>query len=252
MTIALEKKATRVAIVTGASRGIGAAIARQLAKDGCAVVLGYVNGAQEAAEVAQSIVQAGGKASAVQADVTQSEGVAHIFAQAQDIYGGVDILINNAGLTTPKPTPIAEMTDEWYDRIFSVNTRGSFLAMRAAAKVLRNGGRVINISTSAIGLALPGYAAYAGSKAAVESFSLILARELRGRSITVNTVAPGPTATDFFYQGKDDAAIERFTKMSPLERLGQPQDIAKVVAFLAGSDGEWVNGQLVRVNGGIV
>lgn len=167
-------------------------------------------------------------------------------------FGGVDVLVNNAGIQTPNAISIADTDDALYDQVFGINTRGTFLALRQAAKRLRNGGHIINFSTSAIGLAMPGYAVYAGSKAAVEMFTNIMAKELRGRNITVNAIAPGPTATDLFYQGKSEELIQKFAQQSPLERLAQPEDIANAVAFLVSPEGSWVNAQTLRVNGGIV
>lgn len=151
-----------------------------------------------------------------------------------------------------KAINIGDTDDELYDKVFNINTRGTFLALRQAARRLRNNGHIVNFSTSAVGLAMPGYAVYAGSKAAVEIFTNIMAKELRGRNITVNAIAPGPTATDLFYQGKSEDLIEKFAKQAPLERLGQPDDIASVVAFLVSPEGSWVNGQTLRANGGIV
>jgi 3-oxoacyl-[acyl-carrier protein] reductase len=178
--------------------------------------------------------------------------VESLFDRAESIYGGVDVLVNNAGIQTPKATHIADMDDELYDQIFNVNTRGTFLTLRQAARRLRSGGQIVNFSTSAVGLAMPGYAIYSGSKVAVEIFTNILAKELRGRNITVNAIAPGPTATDLFYQGKSEELVETFAKQAPLERIGQPDDIASAVAFLVSPEGSWVNGQTLRVNGGIV
>ncbi|KST67340.1 SDR family oxidoreductase [Mastigocoleus testarum] len=242
----------KIAIVTGASRGIGAAITKRLSLDGFAVVVNYAKNQEKAQAVVQEIHAEGGDAIAVQGDVSNAQDVELLFDQAEKTYGGVDVLINNAGIQTPKPINIADTDDELYDRIFNINTRGTFLALRQAARRLREGGRIVNFSTSAIGLAMPGYAIYSGSKIAVEVFTNIMAKELRGRSITVNAIAPGPTATDLFYQGKSEELINKFAKQAPLERLGQPDDIASTVAFLVSPEGSWVNGQTLRVNGGIV
>jgi 3-oxoacyl-[acyl-carrier protein] reductase len=241
-----------VAIVTGASRGIGAAIAQRLARDGHAVVVNYAGKAEEAAKVVAAITAAGGRATAVQADVADASAVRRLFDEAERLYGGVDVLVNNAGIMPPQLPPLADTDDTTFDRLFSVNVRGSFNTMREAAKRLRGGGRIVNFSSSVIGLALPGYAAYAATKAAVETLTNILAKEMRGKGITVNAVAPGPTATALFLDGKTPEAIARLEKAAPLERLGTPEDIARVVAFLAGPDGAWVNGQTLRVNGGMV
>jgi 3-oxoacyl-[acyl-carrier protein] reductase len=241
-----------VAIVTGASRGIGAAIAQRLARDGHAVVVNYAGKAEEAAKVVAAITAAGGRATAVQADVADASAVRRLFDEAERLYGGVDVLVNNAGIMPPQLPPLADTDDTTFDRLFSVNVRGSFNTMREAAKRLRGGGRIVNFSSSVIGLALPGYAAYAATKAAVETLTNILAKEMRGKGITVNAVAPGPTATALLLDGKTPEAIARLEKAAPLERLGTPEDIARVVAFLAGPDGAWVNGQTLRVNGGMV
>lgn len=243
---------TSVAIITGASRGIGAAIARRLAKDGHAVVVNYAGRAEEAAEVVQAIESAGGRAVAVQADVADPAAVRRLFDEAERAFGRVDVLINNAGVMPPALPALADTDDATFDRLVSINLKGSFNTMREAAKRLQTGGRVVNFSTSVIGLALPGYAVYAATKAAIEVMTNILAKELRGRNITVNAVAPGPTATALFLDGKTPEAIERLAKAAPLERLGRPEDIAATVSMLAGPDAAWVNGQTLRANGGMV
>jgi 3-oxoacyl-[acyl-carrier protein] reductase len=248
----MTDQSKKVAIITGASRGIGAEIAKKLAFDGFAVVVNYAGNQQKADEVVNVIKATGGEAIAVQGDVSNSKDVAHLFDAAEQEFGGVDVLVNNAGIQTPTAINLADTEDELYDRVFNTNTRGTFLLLRQAAKRLRDGGHIVNFSTSVVGLALPGYAVYAGSKAAIEVFTNILAKELRGRNITVNAVAPGPTATDLFYQGKSEELIQKFAQQSPLERLGQPEDIANAVAFLVSPAGGWVNGQTIRVNGGIV
>lgn len=248
----MNEQAKKVAIVTGSSRGIGAAIAKRLAFDGFAVVVNYAGNRDKAEEVVNEIQAPGGDAIAVQGDVANPKDVEYLFDMAEQEYAGVDVLVNNAGIQTPKAINIGDTDSELYDKVFNINTRGTFLTLRQAARRLRNGGHIVNFSTSAVGLAMPGYAVYAGSKAAVEIFTNIMAKELRGRNITVNAVAPGPTATDLFYQGKSEELIEKFAKQAPLERLGQPDDIASVVAFLVSPEGSWVNGQTLRANGGIV
>jgi 3-oxoacyl-[acyl-carrier protein] reductase len=245
----LEGKA---AIVTGASRGIGRAIALRLAQDGCAVAVNYASRAADAQAVVQEIEAAGGRAIALQGDVAQADDCARLFEASEQAFGGVDIVINNAGVIQPGTTLLADTDDALYERIFSINTRGTFNMLRLAATRMRQGGRIVNFSTSVVGMALPGYAIYAGSKAAVETFTNIFAKELRGKGITVNAVAPGPTATELFLDGKPAELVERLAKAAPLERLGTPEDIAQTVAFLVGPQGEWVNGQTLRVNGGIV
>ena len=242
----------KVAIVTGASRGIGRAIALRLAQDKIAVVVNYAHRASDADDVVQAIQAAGGRAIALQGDVANASDCARLFDATEAQYGGVDIVINNAGVIQPGTTMLADTDDALYERIFAINTRGTFNMLRLAATRMRANGRIVNFSSSVIGLALPGYAIYAGSKAAVETFTNIFAKELRGKGISVTAVAPGPTATDLFMEGKTPELVERLGKMAPLERLGTPDDIADTVAFLVGPQGAWVNGQTLRVNGGIV
>jgi 3-oxoacyl-[acyl-carrier protein] reductase len=242
----------QVAIVTGASRGIGAAIAQRLARDGYAVVVNYAGNAAEADKVVGHIVAGGGSAIALQADVADPAAVTELFGQTIAQLGRVDVLVNNAGIMPAELPQLADTDDQTFDRLFSVNVKGSFNTMRAAATRLQHGGRIINFSTSVIGLALPGYAVYAATKGAIEVMTNILAKELRGKGISVNAVAPGPTATALFLDGKTPETIERMSRMAPLERLGQPDDIAAAVSFLAGADGGWINGQTLRANGGLV
>jgi 3-oxoacyl-[acyl-carrier protein] reductase len=240
----------RSAIVTGASRGIGAAIAERLARDGFSVVVNYAGSAAAAADVVKRIEQSGGRAIAVQADVSDASAVAKLFDAAQVAFGGVDVLVNNAGILSQ--APIGDMSDAAFASMVDINFKGTFNTMRAAAKHLRTGGRVMNFSTSVVGSKLETYGVYAATKAAVETMTAIFAKELRGRNITVNAIAPGPTATDMFLTGKSPELIDRLVKNSPLERIATPQDIAGAVAFLAGPDGAWINGQTVRANGGSV
>lgn len=248
----MHSTSQRSAIITGSSRGIGAAIAKRLAADGFAVVVNYAGRAADAGSVVAEIEAAGGKAIAVQADVSQPGDVLTLFKKAEEAFGGVDVLVNNAGIIQPGLVPLADTGDEQFDRIFAINVKGTFNTLRLAATRLRQGGRIVNFSTSVVGLALPGYSVYAATKSAVETMTNIFAKELRGRGITVNAIAPGPTATELFLTGKTPEQVAALTKMAPLERLGQPGDIAGAVAFLAGPDGAWVNGQTLRVNGGIV
>jgi len=243
---------SQVAIVTGASRGIGAAIATRLADDGYAVVVNYAGNAQEAAKVVDSIVTAGGQAIAVQADVADPAAARRLFDEAVRAYGRVDVLVNNAGIMPPALPHHVDTDDNTFDRLFSVNVKGSFNTMREAAARLHTGGRILNFSTSVIGLGLPGYAVYAATKGAIEVMTNILAKELRGKGITVNAIAPGPTATSLFLDGKSPEVIERLAKAAPLERLGTPEDIANTVALLVGPQAGWVNGQTLRANGGLV
>ena len=243
---------SKVAIVTGASRGIGAAIAQRLARDGMQVVVNYANGQAEADKLVATIVADGGAAIAVQADVSNVADVQALFDAAQEAFGGVDVLVNNAGIMPSVLPALADTDDATFDSLFAINVKGSFNTMRLAAKRLRHGGSVVNFSTSVIGIALPGYSVYGATKAAIETMTNIFAKELRGKNITVNAVAPGPTTTALFLNGKSDEVIERMSKMAPLERLGTPEDIAAAVAFLAGPDGRWINGQTLRANGGLV
>ncbi len=240
----------KVAIVTGASRGIGAAVAERLAKDGFTVAINYAGGASEAEAVAAKIVAAGGKALTVQADVSDPAAVQRMWDKVESEAGGVDVLINNAGIM--KLAKIADGDDALIDSQIAVNLKGSINTMREAAKRLRDGGRIVNFSTSVVGLKLESYGIYAATKAAIEALTGILSKEMRGRNITVNAVAPGPTATALFLNGKSPELIEHMSKMNPLERLGTPEDIANTVAFLAGPDGGWVNGQVLRANGGMI
>jgi 3-oxoacyl-[acyl-carrier protein] reductase len=244
--------ANRVAIVTGASRGIGASIAQRLAADGIAVIVNYAGREADANAVVEQIKAQGGRAAAVQADVAVPAQVAAMFDQAITLFGGVDILVNNAGIMQPGLTMLADTDDALFDRLVAINLKGTFNTLRVAAKKLREGGRIVNFSTSVKALALPGYSVYAATKAAVEAMTLIFAKELRGRNITVNAVAPGPTATELFLKDKTPEQVEHLAKMPPLERLGRPEDIAAAVAFLVGPDGSWVDGQTLRVNGGLI
>jgi 3-oxoacyl-[acyl-carrier protein] reductase len=246
----MSKNTGKVAIVTGASRGIGAAIAERLASEGLTVVINYSGNAAPADELAQKIEARGGKALTSKADVSDAEAVRRMFEDTEAAFGGVDVLVNNAGIMTL--ARLADADDANFDRQISVNLKGTFNTLREAGKRLRDGGRIVNFSTSVVGLKLESYGVYAATKAAVETLTAIMSKEMRGRGITVNAVAPGPTATDLFLNGKSDELIERMAKMNPLERLGTPEDIAASVAFLVGPDGGWINGQVLRANGGIV
>jgi 3-oxoacyl-[acyl-carrier protein] reductase len=239
---------TRTAIVTGASKGIGAALAKRLASDGFRTIVNYSSSAAEAQEVVAAIQAGGGRAKAIGADVADASAVRALFDQAEAAFGPVDVLVNNAGIL--KVSPLAEVSDEDYQRQIAVNLTGAFYGMREGAKRVRDGGRIINLSTSIIGNFLPTYGVYAATKAAVEAMTHILAKELGARGVTVNAVAPGPVATELFLTGKSDELIQRMTKDIPLGRLGEPEDIARVVSFLAGPDSGWVNGQVIKANGG--
>ncbi|MER8006572.1 SDR family oxidoreductase [Streptomyces sp. NPDC094149] len=242
--------ADRVAVVTGGSRGIGRAVSRRLAQDGLAVVVNYARDDASAEETVAAIIAAGGRAIAVRADVADEKEVDALFDRTQEEFGGVDVVVNSAGRMTL--APIADLDLAALDAMHRTNIRGTFVMARQAARRLRAGGSFVGFSTSVVGTQFPTYGAYAASKGAVESMTMILARELRGRDVTVNTVAPGPTATDLFLEGKTPEQIDRLAKAPPLERLGTPQDIAQVVAFLTSPAGHWVNGQILRANGGMV
>ena len=239
----------QVAIVTGASRGIGAAIARRLANDGLVVVVNYAHSRDAADALVREIETGGGHALAAQADIGASGGMKALFDAAEETFGGVDVLVNNAGIMAL--SPIGEVQDPDFDRQIAVNLGGVFRGMREAANRLRDGGRIVSFSTSVVAMNLPTYGVYAATKAAVETLTRILAKELGPRAITVNAVAPGPVETELFLGGKSDSQVAATIAMNPLKRLGRPDDIAGVVAFLAGPDGGWVNGQTIRANGGV-
>jgi 3-oxoacyl-[acyl-carrier protein] reductase len=241
---------SKVAIVTGASRGIGAAVAERLARGGFTVVVNYAGDATDADALVARIEATGGAAISARADVSDPSAVARLFDAAETAFDGVDVIVSNAGIM--KLATIAESDDALFDRHMAINLKGTFNVLREAAKRVREGGRIISMSSSLVGLSLPRYGVYIGTKAAVEGLTRVLANELRGRNITVNAVAPGPTATALFLDGKSPELIDRMAKMNPLERLGQPGDIANVVAFLAGPEGGWINGQVIRANGGMV
>jgi 3-oxoacyl-[acyl-carrier protein] reductase len=241
---------TKNAIITGGSRGIGAAIAERLAADGVNVVVNYISDSGEADGLIEKIAKAGGQAVAVQADVSDPNAVARMFEATEAAFGGVDIIVNNAGVM--RMAHISEADDQHFDQQIAVNLKGVFNGLREAARRLRAGGRIVNVSSSAVGLYEPGYAVYSATKAAVEAMTHVLAKELRGRNITVNAIAPGPTATSSFMRAKSENVLSSLSMLAPFERLGQPHDIANTVAFLAGSDGAWINGQVLRVNGGAI
>ncbi|HEX4223929.1 MAG TPA: SDR family oxidoreductase [Pseudonocardiaceae bacterium] len=239
----------RVAIVTGSSRGIGREVALRLATEGFAVVVNYAGNAHLADEVVATIVDKGGQAIAVQADVAEENEVAAMFDAAEQAFGGIDVVVNVAGRMVLGPLADFDLDD--LDAMHRTNIRGTYVVDQQAARRVRAGGAIINFSTSVTRTSFPNYSAYVASKAAVEGITLILARELRGRDITVNSVAPGPTGTDLFLDGKTDEEINRLAKAVPLERLGMPSDIAELVNFLAGPAGRWINGQNIKANGAL-
>jgi 3-oxoacyl-[acyl-carrier protein] reductase len=238
----------KVAIVTGASRGIGRAVAERLGRDGAKVVVNYVQNAAKAQEVVEAVEASGSRAVAVQSDIGKIEDVRRLFRTAEERFGGVDAVINNASISIFKPH--TEVSEEEFDRVFRIIARGTFFALQEAAKRLRDGGRVVNISSGGTVTGGPMAGLYLGAKAAVEQFSLALAKELGPRGITVNAVLPGLTDTDGMIMPPE--AVEQAVSMTPLGRLGQPEDVAGVVAFLVGEDGRWMTGQLVRAGGGLM
>ena len=239
----------KVALVTGSSRGIGRAIALRLSSDGAKVVVNYAGSADKANEVVETIEANGGQAIAVQADVGKIGDIHRLFDQTIEHFGQVDILVNNAGTTVYKA--IAQVTEEEFDKIFAINVKGTFFACQQAAQRMADGGRIINFSTTVTALMLPTYGAYAATKGAVEQITRVLAKELGGRGITVNVISPGPTDTELFKADKTEEQINRFAQMAALGRLGEVQDIADVVAFLASEDARWITAQNIRVNGGV-
>ncbi|GAA0839495.1 SDR family oxidoreductase [Streptosporangium amethystogenes subsp. fukuiense] len=242
--------AGKAAVVTGGSRGIGRAIVERLARDGADVLFGYASDTGAAAEVERTVKEAGGSARAVQADLAEPGAAERLMETAEELLGGLDILVNNAALSFT-PTPIAETTEESYDRAMAVNAKAAFLTIRYAARHMRDGGRIVNISTLNTVRPAPGIAPYAASKGALEQLTAVTARELGGRGITVNTVSPGATDTDLLRGTNPAAALAQVAGMTSLGRLGEPSDIADVVAFLAGPDGRWLTGQNLRADGGL-
>ncbi|MEG3967354.1 SDR family oxidoreductase [Microcoleus sp. T2B6] len=240
--------AGKVAIVTGASRGIGRAIALRLSQEGASVVVNYARGAEQAKDVVSAIEAAGGKALAVQADVSKTAEIRNLFDRTQETYSQVDILVNNAGVILYKP--VAEVTEAEFDNLFAINVKGTFFACQEAAKRMAEGGRIVNFSSSTTAIMMPTYGVYVATKGAVEQLTRSLAKELGDRQITVNVISPGPTDTELFTIGKTAEQIQRFTQMTALGRLGKVEDIADVTAFLCSDQARWITGQNIRVNGG--
>jgi 3-oxoacyl-[acyl-carrier protein] reductase len=243
-----ENTMAGTAIVTGASRGIGRAVARRLAADGFAVVVNYAGNLARAEEVVDEIKSAGGRAIAVQGDVASEPDVKRLFETALKEFGQIDVVVNNAGIMPL--SPIAKSDADAFDKVIATNLRGTFLVLAQAAQHVAAGGRIIAFSSSVLAKSFPTYGPYIASKAGVEGLVHVLANELRGRNITVNAVAPGPVGTELFLEGKSEEQIAQLSKLAPLERLGQPEDIAGVVSMLAGPDGGWINSQVIRANGG--
>lgn len=240
----------KVALVTGGAKGIGASIVEKLAANNVAVVVNYASSSDAANELVDKIKSKGGQAIAVKADVSKNTQAQSLFEAALQKFGKVDVLVNNAGVMAL--SPLADTSDEDFNKQFDVNMKGVFNMLRLASTQLHVGGSIINLSTSVVGLKLERYGVYAATKSAVETMSAILSKELRGKNISVNCVAPGPTETDLFTEGKSQELIDKLANMSPMERLGQPEDIANVVSFLASDEGHWVNGQVLRANGGVI
>ena len=238
----------KTAIITGASRGIGKAIAKRLARDGFAVVVNYANNVREAEAAVTEIMSDGEQAIAVKADVGNASDVEHLFDETVKAFGTVDVVVNNSGIMPLSPIGKGDAT--LFDKVIQTNLRGTFLVMAQAAQRMAVGGRIIAFSGSVLARSFPTYGPYIASKAGVEGLVHVLANEMRGRSITVNAVAPGPVGTELFLTGKSEEQITELAKLSPLERLGEPEDIARVVSFLAGPEGGWSNSQVLRVNGG--
>jgi 3-oxoacyl-[acyl-carrier protein] reductase len=238
----------RTAIVTGASRGIGRSIAARLASDGFSVVVNYAGNVNDAEEAVNGIKSAGGNAISFRGDISQPNDVTQLFTKAEQAFGPIHVVVNNAGIMPL--SPISKGDVETFDKVIAINLRGAFLVLAQAAQRVVEGGRIIALSSSVVARSFPTYGPYIASKAGVEGLVHVLANELRGRNITVNAVAPGPIPTELFLRGKSESQIEEFRKLPPLERLGRPEDIASVVSFLAGPDGGWVNNQVLRANGG--
>ncbi|MBX4151484.1 SDR family oxidoreductase [Paenibacillus sp. FSL W7-1279] len=240
----------KVAIVTGASRGIGREIAERLAENGAKVVVNYASSPAKAEEVVSAIKQSGGEARAIQADIRQVAAIERLFGKTIEVYGGIDILVNNAGIMTTKP--VAAMTEEDFDQQFAINVKGTYFAIQQAFHHMNSGGRIINFSTSVVGQMFPAYSVYAGTKGAVEQFTRQLAKEFGPKGITINAVAPGPINTELFTIGKSEEQIAGIANMNAFGRLGEPDDVAGAVLFLAGEESKWITGQTIRVNGGFV
>ncbi|UPJ76645.1 SDR family oxidoreductase [Bradyrhizobium sp. 187] len=239
----------KVAVVTGGSRGIGRGVAFELAARGYAVIVNYASSRSDADEVVEEIEKNGSRSIAIQGDVGDVETARRLFDAAELEFGGVDVLINNAGVLVVEP--ISEMTQETFDRVIAINVSGTFRGIKQAASRMRNGGRIVNFSSTALHTSFPGYVAYNASKAAVEAMTKVLAKELAPRRITVNTVAPGPVATELFFDGKSPQKVEDMARLSPFNRLGEVADVVPLVAFLCSPQGSWVSGQSIRVNGAL-
>jgi 3-oxoacyl-[acyl-carrier protein] reductase len=245
-----KKLSGKIALVTGSSRGIGRAIAQRLSREGAAVAINYVSSSDKADEVVAAITSDGGTAIAIQADVSGIEGVRQLFEQTLEHFGRLDILVNNAGIRITRT--VADTAEDEFDRLFAINVKGPFFTCQQAARRISDGGRIINISSAVTRMMLPGYAVYAASKAAVDQFTRVLAKEIGERQVTVNAVCPGPVDTELLREGKTEEQLQMMAQMAAFNRLGKVEDIADVVAFLAGDDARWITGQTIHVNGGYI
>ncbi|WP_317125044.1 SDR family oxidoreductase [Chryseobacterium daecheongense] len=234
--------------MTGSSKGIGAEVAKKLALAGAKVIVNYAGSFADAENVVNMIKEQGGEATAIQADVSKSEDVKTLFDKAMEYYGHIDILVNNAGIMMTKL--IKDTTDEDFERQFSINVKGVFNTLREAANRLAENGCIINFSTSVNRMMLPGYGTYTATKSAVEQLTKVFSREI-GRGINVNSVSPGPTATALFLNGKSEETIDRLASLNPFGRIGQPEDIADTIVFLASDKAKWINAQNIGINGGM-
>ena len=241
---------SKIALVTGSSRGIGCAMAKRLSRQGAAVVINYARNSDKAEEVVAAIASDGGTAVALQADVSRLKDIQRLFEQTLEQFGRLDILVNNAGIRISKN--VADTVEEEFDRLFAANVKGTFFSCQLAARRLSDGGRIINVSSAVTRMMLPGYAIYSASKGAVDQITRVLAKELGGRQITVNAVAPGPVDTELLRDGKTEEQIQQMAQMAALGRIGEVEDIADVVAFLASDDARWISGQTIHANGGSI
>ena len=245
-----KKLSGKIALVTGASRGIGRAIAERLSRDGASVAINYVRNLDKAEEVFTEITSAGGTAFTIQADVCRIDGIQQLFEKTLEHFGRLDILVNNAGIRI-SPT-VADLQEEEFDRLFAINVKGPFFACQQAAHQISDGGRIINISSAVTQMMLSGHSIYAASKAAVDQLTRVFAKEVGGRQVTVNAVAPGPVDTELLQEGKTEEQIQQMAQMAAFGRLGKVEDIADAVAFLASDDARWITGQVIHVNGGYI
>jgi 3-oxoacyl-[acyl-carrier protein] reductase len=242
----------KIALIIGGSQGIGAAIAEDLSSKGITVIVNYAHDTNKADKTVKHILEKGGQALAIKADVGKTEDVQFLFSEVNKRFGGLDIVVTCAGLVYFEPTLIAEISDEFFDEMFNVNVKGTLRCLRESVKYTRTEGRIITFSSTGTVSSHNGFGAYNASKAAIEILSRTLSKELRGKNITVNCVAPGGIATENWLKGKPDQVLKTIADLSPLERLGTPKDIADVVSFLVSKEGEWINGQVIRTNGGFV